>query len=303
MDQPERIRFGAFDFDPTSGELRRDGTPVRLQSQPAQVLALLLAQPGEVVTREALRQAIWGDHTFVDFDRNLNFCISQIRAALKDSAESPRYVKTLPKRGYQFIAPMKAPIAATSSPAPAPAPSRHLVPKLLLVVPVLLIAIAALVLLVWHPSTPLPPTAPRLAVTRFDNETGNPNFDRFADGLTDSVVAELTASSSGRFGVIGNAAILRRPRAQRDLLAIASSLQVGYVVLGQVQQNSSRLRILAHLVRLPDQTHLWVARFEFQADHPLPSESDLAQRIARQFTAHFPRDHASRAASSSTVTN
>jgi DNA-binding winged helix-turn-helix (wHTH) protein len=124
MDQPRRIRFGAFDFEPASGELRRDGTHVRLQSQPAQVLALLLAQPGEIVTREALREAIWGTQTFVDFDRSLNFCVSQIRAALKDSAESPVYVKTLPKRGYQFIAPV-------DSPPPNPFPHRGPFPSLL----------------------------------------------------------------------------------------------------------------------------------------------------------------------------
>jgi adenylate cyclase len=163
-----------------------------------------------------------------------------------------------------------------------------------------------LALLEWHPGAPpdsVSRSAPRLAVARFDNETGDPGFNRFADGLTDSIVAELTASSSGRYAVIGNASILRRPRDQRDLAAIATSLQAGYVVLGQVQGNSSHLILLAHLIRLPEQTHLWVARFEFAATDPIARQLELARSIARQFSTHFPRDHASPGASSPAVTN
>jgi TolB-like protein len=106
-------------------------------------------------------------------------------------------------------------------------------------------------------------------VARFDNETGRADLDRFAGGLTDSVVAELTTSTHGRYGVIGNAAILRRPRDQRDLIAIGSSLNAGYVVLGQVQRNESQLRVLAHLIRLPDQVHVWVVRYDFALDDAL----------------------------------
>ena len=100
------IRFGLFELDPATGDLRREGRPVRLQPQPARVLALLTSRPGEVVTREELRQEIWNDGTFVDFERGLNFCISQIRTALNDSADSPRFIETLPRRGYRFIAPV-----------------------------------------------------------------------------------------------------------------------------------------------------------------------------------------------------
>ena len=100
-----RVRFGLFHFDPATGELSREGTPIRLQPQPARVLALLLERPGEIVSREDLRRHVWGNETFVDFERGLNFCIAQIRSALGDSADSPRYVETVPKRGYRFIAP------------------------------------------------------------------------------------------------------------------------------------------------------------------------------------------------------
>src|SRR5207245_2501791 len=105
-------------------------------------------------------------------------------------------------------------------------------------------------------------TSTTIAVVRFDNETANPDFDRFADALTDTVVAQLTASGAGRYQVIGNAAILRGPRERRDLRAIASSLGVGYVVLGQVQLSGARIRVLAHLIRMPEQTHVWVTRLD-----------------------------------------
>src|SRR4051812_28830672 len=106
-----KVRFGPFEFDPATHELRRDGEIVKLQSQPAQVLAVLIERAGEVVTRDALQQAIWGDDTFVDFDKGLNFAIAQVRTALGDSAEAPTYIRTFPKRGYQFIAAVDAPLA------------------------------------------------------------------------------------------------------------------------------------------------------------------------------------------------
>ena len=101
-----RFRFGLFDFDPATGTLSREGLPVRLQPQPARVLALLVERAGVIVSREELRQRVWGSDTFVDFERGLNFCIAQIRSALADTAGAPRYIETLPRRGYRFIAPV-----------------------------------------------------------------------------------------------------------------------------------------------------------------------------------------------------
>lgn len=269
-----RIRFANFDFDPPSRELRREGVAVHLQAQPAQVLALLLEHASEVVTRETFHHALWGADTFVDFDRGLNFCIAQIRAALDDSAESPRFIRTLPKRGYQFIAPV------TSA-----APVRR---KPVLLALLSIAAAVALVMLAWSAIARQSPPDLRVAITPFDNETSDPALDRFAGALTDALTVELTTSASGRFGVIGNAAILRYPRAQRDLLAIGSSLQARYVILGQVQQNASHIRVLAHLIRLPDQTHVWVTRFDhLTLEDPLKTEQETAQRIAAEFTVRI----------------
>jgi DNA-binding winged helix-turn-helix (wHTH) protein/TolB-like protein len=275
-----RVRFGLFDFDPASGELRREGVPVRLQAQPAQVLAVLVGRVGEVVTRETLREAVWGAETYVDFERGLNYCIAQIRSALGDAADSPRFIRTVPKRGYQFIAPVEGMAAELAVPK-APTPSR--VPRWAIPAATALILAVAVLVLATRPAA-LPNT---IAVCRFDNQTGDPALDRFADALADNVVAEMTASDAGHYGIIGNAAILRRPRAERDLGAIAASLHSAYVVIGQVQRDGARLRVLAHLIRLPQQTHVWVARFDGLAGDPSPAVSNLAQRIAGDFSRHL----------------
>src|SRR5882672_2623745 len=119
-----QFRFGLFEFDVSRRELRREGALIRLQPQPAQVLGCLLVKAGDVVSRDELREAVWGGETFVDFERGLNFCIAQIRSALGDDSASPRFVRTIPKRGYQFIAPVSAP-AETAVPEPAAVVAAH----------------------------------------------------------------------------------------------------------------------------------------------------------------------------------
>ena len=265
----EMVRFGVFEFDPDTGVLRREGRVVRLQAQPAQVLGVLLAQAGEVVPRDTLREAVWGSGTFVDFDRGLNFCIAQIRSALEDSAESPRYIKTLPKRGYQFIAPVIAPAKTV-----AVVRSR----RWMLAAPV---AAAVAGLLAWK--RPWERGLPSIAIARFDNQTGNPELDRFAAGLTDTLVGEMTGVGAGRYAVIGNASILLQPRNFRDVKTIGESLHVRYVVLGQVLRNEANVRVLAHLIRVPEQTHLTVARIDCDAGDPLKAEIEVARGIADRF--------------------
>src|SRR5262245_41122075 len=119
------VRFGIFEFEPESGALSKNGVRIRLQDQPRQVLRLLIERPGELVTREELRRALWPDDTFVDFDTGLNVVINRIRQALDDSASSPRFIETFARRGYRFIAPIAAPAqvgAAVGSHASMPAP-------------------------------------------------------------------------------------------------------------------------------------------------------------------------------------
>ena len=147
------LRFGVFDFDLETGELHRAGRRVHLTAQAAKVLALLASRPGIVVTRDELKRHLWGDDTFVDFDRSLNFCVSLVRTALRDAAHNPRFIETLPRRGYRFIA--ETVLVDDAVPAPEPvSPADHAV--LLRRGRWLLGAAAAVMLVVQQP---LPPTA------------------------------------------------------------------------------------------------------------------------------------------------
>jgi DNA-binding winged helix-turn-helix (wHTH) protein/TolB-like protein len=286
-----RFRFGLFEFDAATLELRREGSLVRLQLQPAQVLACLVERADQVVSRDDLRKAVWGDQTFVDFERGLNFCISQIRSALRDDSADPTYVRTVPKSGYQFIAfvqhiPTHVPESSKNEGAPhSPFTARMAAQAFAL------IALAALAFLAYRFQTPQTAAQPPIvAVLRFDNETGDPGIKNFSDALTDNVVEQLTSQSSGHYRVIGNAPIVRLPREQRNLKAIASSLQAGYVVLGQVQSDGTQVRILAHLIRLSDQTHIWVVRMDRPVTDKLGLEYEAAHQIAAEFSARMSTD-------------
>ena len=107
-------RFGVFEFDPASGELRKQGRLIRLEPQPARALALLVGRAGEVISREQMRTHLWDEGTHVDYDRGLAYCLGQVRTALGDSADNPRFVETLPRRGFRFIAPVQSPPAAAA---------------------------------------------------------------------------------------------------------------------------------------------------------------------------------------------
>jgi DNA-binding winged helix-turn-helix (wHTH) protein/TolB-like protein len=286
-----RFRFGLFEFDVATRELRRDGVLRRLQAQPAQVLSCLIQRAGQTVSREDLRKSLWGEDTFVDFDRGLNFCMSQIRSALDDDSTTPRYIRTLPRQGYQFIAPIEQMLGPSSSAERGLVTARSFPANKFVWAAVGLCLLLGVSAPAWwflrsHPSKP----SPTVAVVRFDNETNDVGMSRFSDGLTDNVVEQLTSQSNGRYSVIGNARILRLPRDQRDLNAISSALHAGYVVLGQVQGSGTKTRILAHLIRLPDETHLWVARMDRSLDDPLSVEAEAAQKIAAEFSERLIKD-------------
>jgi DNA-binding winged helix-turn-helix (wHTH) protein/TolB-like protein len=279
MDSP-RFRFGLFQFDVASSELRRDGILVRLQAQPARVLACLVKNAGHVVSREQLRDAVWGRERFVDFERGLNFCMSQLRSALGDNTSEPTYIRTIPKNGYQFLAPVEcitngAPSLPDSARGATFRSRRPIMMTLAIVISGL--AVVALATGLWLRSRASLRRPPVVAVVRFDNETDDSDVTSFSDALTDNVVEQLVSKSNGHYGVIGNARILRLPRDQRDLAAIGASLRAKYVVLGQVQRDGRDTRLLAHLIRLPDQTHLWVVRIERAGEDPSALGLEVAQ--------------------------
>jgi DNA-binding winged helix-turn-helix (wHTH) protein/TolB-like protein len=270
----DRVTFGLFEFDPQNGLLRREGVPVRLQPQPAKVLAILVARAGEVVSREELRQQIWADGTFVDFERGLNFCIAQIRAALKDSADAPRFIETLTRRGYRFVAPVRT----TAAPAPVePVPKRT---SYLPLAAVGLLAAATIILIAgaWASGPGVRPS--RIAVVPFDNETGLDGFDEIARGVADATVARLaTPDRIRRLSVIGNAAALHRPRAFRDLRRIGTTLDADYIVLAQMKRDAAGVRLIAHLIRVKDEAHVWANTYDRPA-FTLEVQAEIAEAIA-----------------------
>ena len=277
------IRFGVFEFTFSTSELRRNGILMRLQAQPAKVLSYLLSHTDRVVSREELHDTIWGNSTFVDFERGLNVCVAQIRAALGDESSAPRYIRTIPRKGYEFICPMQR-LGYLESPESVPVQRplhRFLVASLVAVV--LITAVIGGYSFVRSRSRATAPLV--IAVARFDNETGDAAVTSFADALTDDVVAKLTDTGDSRLRIIGNASVLRVPRQQRDLLQISKSLHAQFIVLGQVQRIGTQTRILAHLIRMPEQGHLWVVRLEQPFDDPSALETAASREIAAQFSA------------------
>lgn len=297
------FRFGVFVFDRRSGELRRDGDPVKLAPQPARLLACLLGRAGEVVLRDELRREIWGDDTFVDVERSLNFCVQQVRAALGDSSDNPRFIQTVPRRGYRFIAPVSAtptpgpdlpdataPVAS-APPPPAPAlpvdppqaspalPDERRLDDLraprrwwLAVAAMLIVAPAVWLLLGTRgPSTSARASAltdsMRLVILPFVNLTGDPAADYLADGLTDELIARLGELGGNRFNVIARTSSMAYRGTAKTVAAIGADLRVGYVVEGSVRREGETLRISTSLVAVRDQTALaaWDESFEDRA--------------------------------------
>lgn len=282
-------RFGTFEFDDQAHELRKQGRLVSLEPQPARALSVLLARAGEVVPREDLKQAVWGTDTHVDFDRGLAYCLSEIRQALGDKGDNPRFVETVPRRGYRFLAPVSAPVESpargdatvtTASPAPRdipPDPPQRWWTGWRLAMPVLVVA--ALGGAWWWTGRAAMATRPVVvAVSVFDNESGDPRYDSLVSNLTDAVVVRLANLAPARVAVIGNAEVLRRPRNIRNLQAVAAAVRADYVLLGQLQQDARGWRFVTHFIRLSDQTHLRANRLDVPAgDGPRLEAAVLAE--------------------------
>lgn len=289
-----RYRFGVFEFDAGSGELRKSDRPVPLERQPARALGVLLAGADRLVTRDELKEAVWGTGTHVDFDRGLAYCISQVRAALGDAGDSPRFVQTVPKKGYRFIAPVHVAeppaIAHVPNGEPPRSPTLESARRPALSLYLGLLAAVLGVVVVAAIARRAPATAPAravVAVSVFDNETGHAEYDRLVSGLSDLVVTRLTGLAPDRVAVIGNAAVLRQPRNIRNLKAVAAGVQADYVLLGQLQEAGSGLRFITHFIRLSDETHLRTNRLSFP-DRDLTSfERAVVEEFARAVEEHI----------------
>jgi DNA-binding winged helix-turn-helix (wHTH) protein/TolB-like protein len=278
--------FGTFRFETESATLTRSDRLVPLERQPARALALLLARAGEVVTRDELRAHVWGEDTHVDFDRGLAYCIGQLRSALGDSADSPRFIQTLPRRGYTFIAPVRVDGDAAAATASAGADAAARPARIsnwisaAAIAGVALVVGAAGALMIARDRPPSPPRRPIVAVAVFENETGIAAHDRAVAALSDAIVERLTAIGPAQIGVDSNAAILRRPRDARDWRAVARDTGAVYLVAGLLQTRADQLSLLMYLIRLDDGTHVWVQRISRPPDDRLDTlGADAASEI------------------------
>jgi DNA-binding winged helix-turn-helix (wHTH) protein len=230
---PERVRFADFEFDCHSGDLRRDGTSLKLQPQPAKVLAVLVRRAGQVITRQELAEQVWGSETFVDFEQGLNYAIRQIRSALEDDADQPRFLETLPKRGYRFIAQVDdhaAVVGMTTEPvnaAPASTPRlrKNTLRLGLAFLAAALIAVALVSGLLWNSLRQRwfgPAGTHRiesLAVLPLHNLSRDPEQEYFSDGMTDELITDL--AKYGGLRVISHTSVVRYKETTRPLPEIA----------------------------------------------------------------------------------
>jgi DNA-binding winged helix-turn-helix (wHTH) protein/TolB-like protein len=289
METSPRIRFGGFEVDPASGELLRGTERIRLQDLPFRLLTTLLERPGELVGRAELGQRLWPPGTFVDYDAGLNTAVAKLREALGDDPDRPSFIETIPKRGYRFIGKVEPPIKGRQGAradllvGPVAAPSGRRRWPWRAASALVAIGIAAAGVAAYRLT--LDARAMRVAVALFDNETGLSELDRVAQTLTDSLVVRL--ASRAHLAVIGNAAILRTPRPFRDLERIGRELDADFVIIGQVQRANGGLRVLAHLIRVADQAHVWVEPMPFALDSSR-LESAIVERIAAAVAEHVP---------------
>lgn len=284
------LRFDNFELDVRAGELRKGGIKLRLQGQPIQVLAALLNCAGELVTRDELRAQVWTAETFVDFDHSLHNAIARIREVLGDSAETPRYIETLPRRGYRFIGSVER--VGTLEPEPSvPAeettapPDRESRSKSRIVSPAMLltvVAVAALVVVIAAiprraASTPV---VRSIAVLPLDNFSGDPGQEYFVDGMTDQLITDLAQFGSLR--VISRTSVMRYKGTKKGLPEIARELNVDGIIEGSVTRSGQRVRITAQLLYGPTDRHLWAQSYERDLGDILALQGEVAQAIAQQ---------------------
>ena len=288
------IRFDRFELDVRAGELRKGGVRIRLQEQPLQVLQALLEKPGEVVTCEELQKKIWPADTFVDFDHGLHAAVNRLRTALSDSADRPRYVETVSRRGYRFIGRVDSSDGLPSAPreltgVPLPKPRHRVWNSWTGMLLGFVAAVAIAMLLVagnfdglkdWLFGGAKPHSFRSLAVLPLDNLSGDPRQDYFADGMTEELITQV--SKLGNLKVISRTSVMQYKGSKKSLRQIAGELHVDAVIEGAVQLVDNRVRITAQLVDGATDEHIWADRYDRELSNVLLLQSEVAGDIAEQ---------------------
>lgn len=275
------VKFGRFEFDFGSGELRRAGRTVALQGQPAQILARLLSRPGELVTREDLRRGLWADDTFIEFDTALNVAINKVRRALGDSAAAPRFIETLPKRGYRFLADVRQVDEMESSEAvPAAAPTAS-VPQ----VPwrrwrVAGACLVLLLIVLWNGLRDAPPSVPHrsVAVLPFRPLVTETRDEALEIGLTEAVIVRLGRLNGLRVPSINT--VQRYAHLERDARQVGRDLGVEAVLEGNLRRLNGNVRLSARLIDVATGTTMWGQHWDFPWTDILSVQDAMATEVA-----------------------
>ena len=323
------VRFGVFEVDLKACELRKHGFRIKLAEQPFQVLAFLLERPGEIVTREELRDRLWPGDTFVDFDHGLNNAVMRVREVLLDSSEHPRYVETVPRRGYRFVAPVEetfvpppvpatielerastSPASSASKPALAHTISEHpnvprwFTSRLAAAIAIVVVGLAALLVFAIHARnvTTNQANATRstsLVVLPLENLSGDKDQDYFADGMTDELIANLAKIRS--LHVISRSTAMTYKGTRKPLSEIARELNVDAVVEGTVMRVGSRVRITAELVQVSTDHHLWADTYESQMGDVLALQNRVSAAIVNEIRINLTPEERERLAKTPAV--
>lgn len=312
MTTPRTALFGPYALDLRSGELRKFGTKVKMGEQTFQILCLLLEQPGEMVTREELRAKLWADDTFVDFDHGLNSAVQRLRDCLSDSAGKPRWVETIPRRGYRFVgqvewsdenppeivskpnnesqhqnsaeeAQASRSVGAVEASARVKGFGRRIAS---LVVVALLLFLAAVPIGKWIQNARSAKRAlpiKSLAVLPLENLSGDPAQEYFADGMTDEVITMLAKNPTLR--VISRTSVMQYKKVHRPLREIAQELGVDGILEGSVGRTGNRVHMTAQLIHAASDTHVWAESFDRDLSDVGSLQNELAQTIAKQVGA------------------
>ncbi|MBV9039022.1 MAG: winged helix-turn-helix domain-containing protein, partial [Acidobacteriaceae bacterium] len=296
-------RFGAFEINLQSGELRKNGMRLRLSGQPFQVLAVLVKHAGEVVTREELHSELWPADTFVDFDHGLNNAVARIREVLDDSSGTPRYVETIPRRGYRFIAPLadaRPAIVSPSDAEPKISPPQEISDPGAAVLPdgpaeksfaptrlkrwftaaaVITVFVVGFALYRSAKNTERP-AIKSLAVLPLENLSGDPRQEYLADGMTEELIGRLAGIHDLR--VISRTSVMRFKDAKLSVPEIARTLGVDALVEGSVIREGGRVRVHAQLIRGATDEHFWSETYDRAIGDVLALQSDVAQAIAER---------------------
>jgi len=254
---------------------------VRLEGQPAVVLAMLLERPNELVTRGELQKKLWSGDTFVDFDQSLNAAIRRLRTVLDDSAESPRYVETLARRGYRWIAPLHdEPLITADEALPVPRSTNWRNAAWL----VLAACGATAAFYLAYSGLRSRPASGKvlLVVLPFQNLSEDPQQEYFADGMTEEMITQLGSLNPEQLGVIARTSALQYKASHKNAGQIARELNVNYLLEGSVRRDELRIRVTAQLIQASDQAEIWADSYDSDIADVLKVQSEAARAIASQ---------------------